>query len=131
MAPELNNKAQHAYMFDDLKTGSLISIGQLCDDDCIAIFSRYNLKIIKNNKIIINGKRKDNGLWDIPVQPPKSFKQNHPTHTNPFSIKSKINSVLRTKGYQPDFQANGTITGKNRALSLSLRDLFFFSCMYI
>ena len=62
LAPELNNKAQHAYMFDDLKTESLISIGQPCDDDCIAIFSRYNLRIIKNNKIIINVKRKDKGM---------------------------------------------------------------------
>ena len=69
IANSLSQVAQHAFVFDDLKTGSLISVGQLCDDDCIAIFSRYDVKILKNNKIIIVGKRTDNGLWDIPIPP--------------------------------------------------------------
>ena len=50
LTPELNNEAQHAHVLDDSKTRLLISIGQLCDDNCIAILSRYNLKMIKNNK---------------------------------------------------------------------------------
>ena len=48
------------YVFGDLKTGSLISIGQLCDDDCIALFSIFNIYIIKNNKVIITGKLNNN-----------------------------------------------------------------------
>ena len=35
----LYQSAQHAYVFNDIKTGSLISVGQLCNDGCIAIFS--------------------------------------------------------------------------------------------
>ena len=38
-----------------------------CDNDCIAIFSRYNIKIMKNNQILIEGQRIDNGLWIIPL----------------------------------------------------------------
>ena len=48
------------YVFDDLKTGSLISIGKLCDDDCITLFSTFNIYIIKNNKVVITGKFNNN-----------------------------------------------------------------------
>ena len=55
-------------MFDSLKTGSTVSIGQLCDDDYISLFTKYDVKTIKNNKVIINGKRNNHGLWDIPLK---------------------------------------------------------------
>ena len=65
LSNELSTKAQQVVIFDNIQTESLISHGQLCDDDCIAIFSRFNVKILKNNKVIIEGRRTDNGLWDI------------------------------------------------------------------
>ena len=65
LAPELTPKAQCAFIFDSLKTGSLVSIGHLCDDDCIALFTKYDLKVIKNNKVLIIETRNNNGLWDI------------------------------------------------------------------
>ena len=40
-----------------LTNSSLISIGQLCDHDCVALFHKNFLKICKNNKVIINGIR--------------------------------------------------------------------------
>lgn len=43
LVPSLSYFAQYAYVFDDLKTGSLISVGQLCDNECIAIISRFKL----------------------------------------------------------------------------------------
>ena len=55
--------AKIAYSFANLKSGTLLSIGQLYDDDCIAIFSKYDVKIIKNDKIRIQSKHNDNGLW--------------------------------------------------------------------
>ena len=33
-------------------------------------FSKYNVTILKNNTIIITGKRNTNGLWDIPLTAP-------------------------------------------------------------
>jgi hypothetical protein len=64
----LSTKAQSAYVLNKLQTGTLISLGQLCDDDCIAIFNKYKVRIIKQNEVIITGKRMTNGLWSIPIK---------------------------------------------------------------
>ena len=73
LASQLSKSAQHGHVLNGLKTGSLISIGQLCDDDCAAIFTKFNVKIIKDGNIIITGARdSQNGLWTIPL-PPKPF----------------------------------------------------------
>ena len=49
---------------------SLSSIGQLCDDDCIDIFSKNDLNIFKNKKLLLQEKRnKKDGLWDVPLTP--------------------------------------------------------------
>jgi hypothetical protein len=64
----LHRKIGH--VFDDLKTGSLTSIGQLCDDDSVALFDKHNVKIYKNGRAIIVGTRNTtNGLWNIPLAP--------------------------------------------------------------
>ena len=48
----------------------LKSIGQVCDDDCVALFTKVNVNIYKDGIIIIVGKRNDtNGLWNIPLAP--------------------------------------------------------------
>ena len=70
LSPHLSATAQAALVLDDLQTGTLISPAQLCDDDCTALFSKYNVKIIKNNHVIIIGRRMPNGLWSIPISPP-------------------------------------------------------------
>ena len=64
---KLTEKDRLAFSCENLKSGSLISIGQLCDDDCIAIFTNYDVQIIWRNEILIRGKRTDNGLWKIPL----------------------------------------------------------------
>ena len=70
LSTTLSSQAKHGYVFDDLRTGSLISLDQLCDDECIRIFSKYKLRILKDNKIIIEERRTDNGLWEIPIATP-------------------------------------------------------------
>ena len=70
LSPLLSDAAQSAFVLDDLRTGTLISLAQLCDDDCTAIFSKNNVKIVKMNTVIINGTRTPNGLWTIPITPP-------------------------------------------------------------
>ena len=76
LSPALTTTAQHAFVLDDLKTGTLISLSQLCDDDCIALFTRYGVKIIKNDQVIITGRRGDNGLWSIPLTPAPPLQAN-------------------------------------------------------
>ena len=63
----LTEKDRVAFSFNNLKSGSLISIGQLCDENCIVIFTKYDVQIILHNEILIRGKRTDDGLWKIPL----------------------------------------------------------------
>jgi hypothetical protein len=94
LAAALSKKAQTGHIFEDL-TGSLISIGQLCDDDCIALFSKYHVDIIKDGKVIIKGKRNaTNGLWNIPLAP----KSSPAPPTPPFALHqfNLANSMIRT-----------------------------------
>ena len=45
--PNLPTEANKARVFDDLKTGNLLSIGQLCDSDCKATFTKSAVEIKK------------------------------------------------------------------------------------
>ena len=70
LTKELSTQAKVGHIFDGLQSGSLISIGQLCNDDCIALLTKYNVKIYKGGKVIIIGERNNtNGLWNIPLAP--------------------------------------------------------------
>ena len=43
-----------------------MSIGQLCDDNCIVIFTKNNTYITKHGKLIKKGYRNQkDGLWDL------------------------------------------------------------------
>jgi hypothetical protein len=64
----LSLDAKDAFVLNNLKTGTLISLAKLCDDDCIAIFTKYNVKITKKAKVLITGVRSPNGLWSIPLE---------------------------------------------------------------
>jgi hypothetical protein len=57
--------ARTAHVFPDLKSGSLISIGQLCDHGCIATFDATHVKIIYHDNVIMTGYRSfaTNNLW--------------------------------------------------------------------
>jgi hypothetical protein len=73
--PSLSQQAQQAHSFPKITNLSLISIGQICDDNCTAVFNKQNLKIYKDTDIhivsgksIINGTQNDiDGLWDIHI----------------------------------------------------------------
>ena len=65
---ELSPTAKRVMVLPKLTSANLISIGQLCDDGCSIILDKTNMLAIKNNTIILKGKRnKLDGLWDIPI----------------------------------------------------------------
>ena len=83
-----------------LKSSSLVSLGQLCDDQCVVLLSNKDLHVIKDNKIIMQGKRNPtDGLWDIPIAHPSShsraFSQKTPHKIN--QLSHKIQVILRQK----------------------------------
>jgi hypothetical protein len=52
----------------ELKSSSLISLGQLADDGCSILLNKTKLFAIKENEIVLKGERNiHDGLWDIPV----------------------------------------------------------------
>ena len=54
-------------VYSQLNNESLLSIGQLCDNDCVAIFEKHKLSIIKNGQLIMKGTRNwPDRLWDVP-----------------------------------------------------------------
>lgn len=66
------NFSLSSLVFPDLHSESLLSIGQLCDNDCLAIFDRYHLHVFKNNRCILKGYRNTkDGLWDVPFPSPQ------------------------------------------------------------
>jgi hypothetical protein len=68
----LPKEATECHIFPTLLTGSLLSIGKLCDFGCEATFSASEVTIKLNNKIIMTGTRTGKtGLWEIPLQSTK------------------------------------------------------------
>ena len=64
----LSSKAKLATVLPNLKSSSLISLGQLCDDNCTVLLDKKKLNVYKNNQVVLKGYRNPNdGLWDIPI----------------------------------------------------------------
>ena len=69
----LSSTATQSLVYPRLQNSSLLSIGQLCDDDCLAIFDKEHLHVIKDDQVILKGFRNDKDkLWHIPF-PPKNI----------------------------------------------------------
>jgi hypothetical protein len=67
----LSKNATTAHAFKDLKSASLISLGQLCDDNCQVQLDKDSLQVYKNDVLILQGhSNRANGLWDIPLSMP-------------------------------------------------------------
>jgi hypothetical protein len=65
--PQLSKSAKAAHIFPAMENNSLLSVGQLCDEDYFVLFSRYEVKILdEKQKIIMKGNRDcATGLWRI------------------------------------------------------------------
>ena len=64
--PIVSHQSKSATIFPNLTNASLLSIGKLCDDDCTAIFTKEDMKVMKEKEIVLEGKRnKEDGLWDV------------------------------------------------------------------
>jgi hypothetical protein len=66
--PELSTKAKTAYKFNEMKQ-PLLSIRLLAGDGCKINITKDNIVVVKDNKIIMEGKRdKVSTLWMIPIK---------------------------------------------------------------
>ena len=97
----LSETARRAHVFNGLNNASLISIGRLCDDNCIAVFDRKELNIYKNNKKVIQGTRNyRDGLWDI--QLPTGNKASETVSTNIQNNKLQNPEKENNKSHSPE-----------------------------
>ena len=53
----IDKSARTALIMPNLKNESLVSVGKLCDNDCKVVFTKHNVKIIKNAKVLSTGNR--------------------------------------------------------------------------
>ena len=53
----LSTRAKNTHILSELKLSSLLSIGQLCDDNYVAIFTKNKLRVTKEQKLILEGTR--------------------------------------------------------------------------
>jgi hypothetical protein len=66
--PEVSTKAKTAYKFNEMKQ-PLLSIPLLADDGCKINLTKDDIVVVKDNKIILEGKRdKVSTLWMIPIK---------------------------------------------------------------
>ena len=55
LASSLSARAKKLHIFDGLRSASLISLGQLCDDDCVAILDKNEINILRGKMLILKG----------------------------------------------------------------------------
>ena len=62
--PHVSKTACDAHIFSLLASGSLYSVGKLCDDGCEAYFNKTSCTITKKGKVVLSGTRTANSqLW--------------------------------------------------------------------
>ena len=68
--PSLPLQARQVHLFNKLASGSLLSLGQLCDAGCTAYFDNTAVYIFYQGKIILHGNRsiQTNHLWQLDPQ---------------------------------------------------------------
>ena len=103
LSESLSTQAKNAMILPGLKSASLISIGQLCDDGCNVLLNNKKLYAIKDKTLVLEGDRNySDGLWDIPIFKTSISKPNyhvpniHPG-IYPSSSPPVINSSIATK----------------------------------
>ena len=71
LATSLNTHLKKVHIFDVLHSASLISLGQLCDDEFVSILDKNEINILKGKTLILKGhKNKTDGIWDLPISIP-------------------------------------------------------------
>ena len=75
LSNKLSDAAKTVQILPKLTNCSLLSIGQLCDDNCWGLFNKKDLLLFKKKKIILRGKRNHNdGLWDVTITSNKNLR---------------------------------------------------------
>ena len=79
--PSLSTDATKTHLLPGLQNSSLLSLGQICDDDCIVHLTKSHLYVFKNNKLLLTGFRNQrDGLWDVPLPQQRLITPSSPSY---------------------------------------------------
>ena len=68
LSSSLSQQVSKAHIFDEIYSAFIIYLGQLCDDDFVAILDKNEINIVKDSQSIFKGRQNIiDGLWDIPI----------------------------------------------------------------
>ena len=71
LSESLSKQAKKSHIFDGLYSTSLISLVQICDNECVEIFDKNEINILKASKLILKGRlNRFDGIWYIPIKNP-------------------------------------------------------------
>ena len=97
--PTLSSEAKIGHVVPYLSSVSFLSIGQLYDDNCLALFAKEKVFIFKKNTSLLKGQRNHfNGMWTIPV-PIQSVSVPSPTTLTKTKLQTtlQVHNVLQNK----------------------------------
>ena len=98
--PHVSTHAKEAKVFQDLKSSSLLSLGQLCDDGCKAILDKEKVTVTKGKNIVLKGVRNPrDGLWDVSLPVPDTMQMNIIIEKN--KSKKELAQYLHACCYSP------------------------------
>ena len=98
LSTALSNRSQTSHIFPNHRTGNLLSIGQLCDDSCFALFRKDTPQVFKHGQQVLTGYRNHtNGLWDVTIIPTTIENTTSNTPIVPFRHPQKKSIIRQAK----------------------------------
>ena len=96
LPPNLSRKARTATVVSTLQSSSLLSLGKLCDDGCQVLLDNDWMIAVKKKKVVVKGVRNRNdGLWDIPIDPYPKEKIQHKTYQPPTTHAAMYSTIKK------------------------------------
>lgn len=129
LSSKLSSKARQATVLPHLQSSSLISLGQLCDDNCKVVLDKKQLNVYKDGQVVLTGYRNlKDGLWDIPIMK-QMVSANYmmpATHPGLYSIRSLKRSTVqpvKSLSKRPQIPSRKIISSVDSLSSESLQQL--------
>ena len=127
--PHVSKTAGDAHIFSSLDSGSVYSVGQLCDDDCEAYFNKSICTITKKGKLVLSGTRTANSqIWIANDTKYPNALYNDAATVNTFSQTDEPQTTINSSlAHEPSHAANALCPEPH----LATRIVFFHTTLFL